>query len=89
MLTSILQLLLITYDAHQAGGIWKLPSTLETADVIEPAAPALRPRGFWMHAVKYVCQDPLYPCHSLLLHNRGLIAVFIKCLSFFHALASN
>jgi len=40
------------------------PPAIETADLVEPAAGALRPSSVPMHAVKQVSKDPLP--HSLL-----------------------
>jgi hypothetical protein len=42
------------------------PSAIETADVIEPVAPTLRPTGVPMAAVKHVRKDPLQPVHGRL-----------------------
>jgi hypothetical protein len=50
VLTSVFQLLLLTYYAHQSSRIWKLPPAIETADVIEPGAAALWPTGVPMSA---------------------------------------
>jgi hypothetical protein len=80
------QLFLFTNYAHQSGRIWKLLPAFETADVIEPGAAALRPRGVPMGAVKHVSNPPC-PGHIVRPRNRGSSAPRINCLSFFRARA--
>ena len=65
---SISQLFLFTHYAHQLSRICKLLPAIETTDVVEPGAGALRPSSVPMNTVEQVRKNPLRPSHILLLH---------------------
>ncbi len=77
--SSIFPLFLFADYAHHSSRIRKLSPAIETADVIEAAAAALRPTGVPMGTVKYVSKHPLNPGHGFLPPDRGCRSLCKQC----------